>query len=57
VEDVETRIRDVVGSHPNHPTLELSRDFEGYMREDEDKDVREASEQQMYFLLLTYIHH
>ena len=25
VEDVETRIRDVVGSHPNHPTLKLSR--------------------------------
>ena len=24
VEDVETRIRDVVGSHPNHPTLKLS---------------------------------
>ncbi|KAG2561650.1 hypothetical protein PVAP13_8KG170502 [Panicum virgatum] len=31
VEDVETRIRDVVGSHPNHPTLELSRVSEQFM--------------------------
>jgi disease resistance protein RPM1 len=57
VEDVETRIRDVVGSHPNHPTLELLRVLEQFMAKDEDKDVREASEQQRYFLLLTYIHH
>jgi len=57
VEDVETRIRDVVGSHPNHPTLKLSRVLEQFMAKDEDKDVREASEQQRYFLLLTYIHH
>ena len=46
VEDVETRIRDVVGSHPNHPTLKLSRVLERFMAKDEDKDVREASEQQ-----------
>ncbi|XP_062201072.1 disease resistance protein RGA5-like [Phragmites australis] len=33
VEDVETKIRDVIEIHPNHPTLELSRDRTFFMKD------------------------
>jgi disease resistance protein RPM1 len=38
VEDVEAKVRDAIDMHPNHPTLELSRDYEELMIKDEDKD-------------------
>ncbi|XP_034569102.1 disease resistance protein RGA5 isoform X1 [Setaria viridis] len=42
VEDAETKIRDAVDSHPNHPTLVLSRICELLMAEDENEDVRKG---------------
>ncbi|XP_062201156.1 disease resistance protein RGA5-like [Phragmites australis] len=41
VEDVETKIRDVIEIHPNHPTLVLSREMTNSMVQDEDKGDRE----------------
>jgi len=40
--DVETRIRDAVDTHQNHPTLMLARKFEDRMKEDKNKDVLEG---------------
>ncbi|RCV37915.1 hypothetical protein SETIT_8G101600v2 [Setaria italica] len=51
VEDAETKIRDAVDGHPNHPTLVLSRSYESYMSEDENEDVRKGPEQQSSDLL------
>ncbi|XP_062201161.1 uncharacterized protein LOC133903733 isoform X2 [Phragmites australis] len=45
VEDVETKIRDVIEIHPNHPTLELSIEQTHCMVHDENKGDREAPEQ------------
>jgi disease resistance protein RPM1 len=45
VEDVEYKVRDAIDMHPNHPTLELSRNFEELMIKDENKDGHEVSEE------------
>ncbi|XP_062201159.1 disease resistance protein RGA5-like [Phragmites australis] len=44
VEDVETKIRDVIEIHPNHPTLELSREYQfemelEYQSSDDESDL------------------
>ncbi|OEL18209.1 hypothetical protein BAE44_0020772, partial [Dichanthelium oligosanthes] len=45
VENVETMVRGAIGMHPNHPTLELSRQREYKMATDEDKDDTEGSKE------------
>ncbi|KAL6658083.1 hypothetical protein ACP70R_003669 [Stipagrostis hirtigluma subsp. patula] len=50
VHDVETRIKDAIGMHPNHPTLELSRWFERRAKA-ENEDSSKASNQQSGDLL------
>ncbi|KAL6660705.1 hypothetical protein ACP70R_001740 [Stipagrostis hirtigluma subsp. patula] len=46
VEGVETKVKDAIGMLPNHPTLELYRTLKSRMKQDENKDNSEASNQQ-----------
>jgi disease resistance protein RPM1 len=41
VEDVETKIRDAIDLHPNHPTLVLSRKRESAMITDDSEEFKE----------------
>ncbi|KAL6658082.1 hypothetical protein ACP70R_003668 [Stipagrostis hirtigluma subsp. patula] len=44
VEDVENKIKDAIGMHPNRPTLQLSREGE-YLMARTNEDNPEASDQ------------